>query len=56
MTGTGSKGRGGKRKGAGRHSKYGEPTETIRLPVSIVKAIKVKGVEWLKELIARAEL
>ena len=33
-------GRGGKRKGAGRKSLYGEPTELVRLPKSLASWIK----------------
>lgn len=48
-------GKGGKREGAGRPSKYGEPTDMIRLPVSIVKAIRFHGIEWLQRLMDRGE-
>ena len=43
--------RGGKRKGAGRKEKFGEPTERVsfRLPISKIPEIRIKIEKLLKE-------
>lgn len=40
---TGKKGKsGGPRKGSGRKNKYGEPTEAIRVPISLIPDLEKK--------------
>jgi hypothetical protein len=45
---------GGKRKGAGRKSKYGEPTETIsfRVPLSLIGTIT----KYVKSVLEKSKL